>query len=129
MNCRTLSSPVLQKKNENEEFYIGVDVARSQKTSNNQTFIAVIQVKRNKDKSAITSYNLVNLIHISNDSNFESQAVEIKRCKKRYNAKAVVVDANGVGIGLIDFLLKETIDPQTGESLGCFDTDRKSTRL
>src|SRR5574344_411073 len=122
MNCRTLSSPVLQNKNENEEFYIGVDVARSQKTSNNQTFIAVIQVKRNKDKSAITSYNLVNLIHISNDSNFESQAVEIKRCKKRYNAKAVVVDANGVGIGLIDFLLKETIDPQTGESLGCFDT-------
>lgn len=122
MNCRTLSSPILQNKNENEEFYIGVDVARSQKTSNNQTFIAVIQVKRNKDKSAITSYNLVNLIHISNDSNFESQAVEIKRCKKRYNAKAVVVDANGVGIGLIDFLLKETIDPQTGESLGCFDT-------
>ena len=122
MNCRTLSSPVLQNKNENEEFYIGVDVARSQKTSNNQTFIAVIQVKRNKDKSAITSYNLVNLIHISNDSSFESQAVEIKRCKKRYNAKGVVVDANGVGIGLIDFLLKETIDPQTGESLGCFDT-------
>lgn len=42
MNCRTLSSPVLQNKNENEEFYIGVDVARSQKTSNNQTFIAEI---------------------------------------------------------------------------------------
>lgn len=41
MSCRSLTSPIMKSTNENEEFYLGVDVARSQNTSNNQSFIAV----------------------------------------------------------------------------------------
>lgn len=122
MNCRTLTSPISKSSNSDEEYYLGVDVARSQKTSNNQSFIAVIKVNRTKDKSKIVSMDLVNLINIPNIMNFTAQACEVKKYKMLYNAKAVVVDGNGLGAGLIDELLKESFDPITKESLGCFDT-------
>lgn len=122
MNCRSLTTPILATKNQDDEFYIGVDVARSQKTSNNQSFIAVVKVNRTKDKSKIVSIDLVNLINIPNIMNFTAQACAIKKYKKLYNARAVVVDGNGLGAGLIDELLKESFDPVTKESLGCWDT-------
>lgn len=122
MNCRSLTSPVLSSKNKEDEFYIGVDVARSQNTSNNQSFISVIKVNRTKDKTKIVSMDLVNLINIPNIMNFTAQACVIKKYKKLYNAKNVIVDGNGLGAGLIDELLKESFDPITKESLGCWDT-------
>ena len=122
MNCRSLTKPVLSSTNKDDEFYIGVDVARSQNTSNNQSFISVVKVNRTKDKSKIVSMDLVNLINIPNILNFTAQACTIKKYRKMYNAKAVVVDGNGLGAGLIDELLKESFDPVTKESLGCWDT-------
>lgn len=122
MNCRSLTKPILSSTNKDDEFYIGVDVARSQNTSNNQSFISVIKVNRTKDKSKIVSMDLVNLINIPNILNFTAQACTIKKYKKLYNAKAVIVDGNGLGAGLIDELLKESFDPITKESLGCWDT-------
>lgn len=122
MNCRTLQSPILLSKGVDDEFYIGVDVARSQKTSNNQSFISVVKVNRTKDKSKIVSIDLVNLINVPNIMNFTAQACTIKKYKKIYNAKGIVVDGNGLGAGLIDELLKESFDPITKESLGCLDT-------
>lgn len=122
MNCRSLTSPILSSNNKDDEFYIGVDVARSQKTSNNQSFISVIKVNRTKDKSKIVSLDLVNLVNIPNIMNFTAQACVIKKYKKLYNATAVCVDGNGLGAGLIDELLKESFDPITKESLGCWDT-------
>ena len=122
MNCRSLTKPILSSTNKDDEFYLGVDVARSQNTSNNQSFISVIKVNRTKDKSKIVSMDLVNLINIPNILNFTAQACTIKKYKKLYNAKAVVVDGNGLGAVLIDELLKESFDPITKESLGCWDT-------
>lgn len=122
MNCRSLTSPILSSKNKEDEFYIGVDVARSQNTSNNQSFISVIKVNRAKDKTKIVSMDLVNLVNIPNIMNFTAQACVIKKYKKLYNAKNVIVDGNGLGAGLIDELLKESFDPITKESLGCWDT-------
>lgn len=122
INCRSLISPITRSTNIDEEFYIGVDVARSQKTGNNQSCIAVVKVVRTKDKSKIISLDVVNLVNIPNIMNFTAQACEVKKFKKMYNAKAVIVDGNGLGAGLIDELLKESFDPITRESLGCFDT-------
>lgn len=122
MNCRSLTSPILSSVNKDDEFYIGVDVARSQKTTNNQSFISIIKVNRTKDKSKIVSYDLVNLINIPNIMNFTAQACVVKKYKNLYNAKAVVVDGNGLGAGLIDELLKESFDPVSKVSLGCWDT-------
>lgn len=122
MDCRSLTTVIPYSTNMNEEFYLGVDVARSQKTGNNQSFIAVVKVVRAKDKSKIISLDVVNLINIPNIMNFTTQACIVKKYKKLYNAKAVIVDGNGLGAGLIDELLKESFDPITRESLGCFDT-------
>ena len=121
LNCRILSKPIL-KAGADEEYYMAVDVARSQKTSNNQSSIAVGRVMRNADKSRIVAVDVVNIINIPNIYNFNAQAVRVKQIQKQYDAKMVVVDGNGLGAGLVDALLTETIDPVTGESLGCWDT-------
>ena len=63
-----------------------------------------------------------NLVTITGTLNFSAQAIEIKRLAKLYNPIAIVVDDNGLGKGTVDELLKEQIDPLTGESLGCYDT-------
>lgn len=122
MSCRSLTSPILKSTNQDDEFYLGVDVARSQNTNNNQSFISVIKVNRTKDKSKIVSMDLVNLINIPNIFNFSTQACVVKKIKNIYNATAVVCDGNGLGAGLIDELLKESFDQVTKESLGCWDT-------
>lgn len=121
LNCRVLSKAVSQAKGD-DEYYMGVDVARSQKTSNNQSSVVVGRVLRNADKSKIIAVDIVNIIKIPNIMNFSAQAVKVKQIQKRYNAKMVICDGNGLGAGLIDCLLTESIDPITGESLGCWDT-------
>lgn len=122
MSCRSLTEAQFESKNDDEEFYIGVDVARSQNSSNNQSSLTVAKVIRTKDKTKIVSIDIVYMMNIPNIMNFTAQACMIKKIQKRYKAKAVVVDGNGLGAGLIDELLKESFDPITKESLGCWDT-------
>lgn len=122
MDCRSLTSPISSKSKEDEEFYMGVDVARSQSTNNNQSSVVVVRVIRSKDMKKIISIDVVNIINIPNILNFTVQACKIKQIQRQYGAKAVVVDGNGLGTGLIDELLKESFDPITKESLGCWDT-------
>ena len=121
MDCRTLTN-IVQKVDVREEYYMGVDVARSQKTSNNKSSIVVARVIRSADKGRIIYIDIVDIINIPNILNFTAQAAKIKKVQKKYNAQMVVLDGNGLGIGLVDELLKDTIDPTTGESLGCWDT-------
>lgn len=121
MECRSLTNTQISAKS-GDEYYLGVDVARSQNTNNNQSSVCVAQVKRNKDKTRIISIDIVNIINIPNIMNFTAQACIIKQIKQRYNAMGVVVDGNGLGAGLIDQLLKESFDPITNKSLGCWDT-------
>jgi ribonucleoside-diphosphate reductase alpha chain len=120
MELRTLVSPEL-KSDGKSEYVLSMDVARSMSKNNNQSSIAVLKIKRNKSLK-ITKIQLVNIINLPNGLNFEAQSVILKRARKIYLAKAVIVDINGLGVGLLDELLKDTIDPNTGESLGCWDT-------
>lgn len=120
IDLRTLSKP--ENKGDGVSTYIlGVDVARSNSKNNNKTSVTVLKIKRNKDLK-ITKIPVVNIINLANGLNFTAQAIEVKRIQKLYGAKVVVVDVNGVGSGLRDELLKDTIDPLSGESLGCWDT-------
>lgn len=120
MNLRTLSTPDF-KGDGKSTYIIGVDVARSQSKNNNQSSISILKIKRGKNEK-ITKVSLVNIINLPNGLNFTGQAIEVKRIKNIYNAKTVVVDVNGIGAGLLDELLKDTIDPITGDSLGCWAT-------
>ena len=122
MNCRTLTTPMVNFNKLDEEFYLGVDVARSQKASNNQSSIAVGRVIRNKESSRIVSIEIPNIMTVSNAMNFTAQACLVKKIKKSFLARAVIADGNGLGAGLIDELLKESYDPVTGEYLGCWNT-------
>lgn len=122
ISCRTLSKPIIKKQNDNEEYFIGVDVARSQKTGNNQSSVVVGRIVRSSDLSRIISVDFVNIVNIPNILNFNAQAVKVKQIQKQYGAKMVIVDGNGLGAGLIDALLTETVDAQTGERLDCWDT-------
>lgn len=120
MASRVLEKPMLDNPND-EEIYLGVDVARSQSTANNQSSIAVLRVTRGLT-GRVKYIDIVNTINVSNVNNFSSQALEVKRIKYRYNALMVVVDGNGLGSGLVDELLKETYDPITDETYPCWDT-------
>ena len=120
LSCRVLVKP--SKITDSDEIFMGVDVARSQKTSNNQSSIVVGRVKRNSDGSRIVAIEIIDIINVPNIYNFNKQAIRVKQAQKQYHAKMVICDGNGLGAGLIDALLTETIDPVTGENLGCWDT-------
>lgn len=106
---RTLLAPEL-KPTPDGEYYIGMDVARSQKDSNNQSSIVVIKVSRDK-RDLVRQVKLVNLLNLKNGMTFKEQAVILKRLKYLYNAKMVVIDGNGLGAGIRDALLEELQDP------------------
>lgn len=119
--CRTLEAPVF-KPEKGDEIYMAVDVARSQNSANNQSSIAVVRICRNPANQRISAIELINLFNVANTLNYTNQAVIVKRTRKQYGAKICVVDGNGLGAGLVDELLKDTVDPMTGESLGCWNT-------
>ena len=49
---------------------------------------------------------------------FGEQSIHIKRLYHKYKCRIVVVDGNGLGSGLVDWLVMDQDDPDTGESLG-----------
>ena len=54
--------------------------------------------------------SLVNIYTIS-DAHFEDQAKKLKHLFYKYKARRLVIDANGLGIGLIDYMVKPQDDP------------------
>lgn len=122
MATRVLEEPILEAQRETDEYYIGVDVARSENTSNNQSAIVVIKALRSPVNKRICELQVVNVLGVTNKMNFKNQACMIKKLKNQYKAKMVIVDGNGLGSGLVDQLLLDSYDEITGEYLGCFDT-------
>ena len=122
MAARTLEEPILEAQRETDEYYIGVDVARSENTNNNQSAIVVIKVIRNPVNKRVAELQVVNVLGVTNKMNFKNQACMIKKLKNQYHAKMVIVDGNGLGSGLVDQLLLDSYDEITGNYIGCFDT-------
>lgn len=89
---------------------LGIDVGRNSCT----TEICVFKVTPQPQGSAIKS--LVNLYGIEAED-FEEQAIKIKKIFYRFKCRVCAIDANGLGIGLVDFLTKTQIDPETGDEL------------
>lgn len=108
----------------------GIDVARSEKDSNNKSAISVMKIIRNKT-GEIRQVHLVNILVLPNGLTYEEQSIEVKRLFYKYGGnlnldksmvKAIVVDANTIGQGLIESLLKDDTDYDTNAELGCFAT-------
>ena len=61
------------------------------------------------------SYKSLVNIHTFSDEHFEDQAIKIKKLFYKYKARRLVIDGNGLGIGLIDYMIKQQIDSATGD--------------
>lgn len=122
LRCRVLDTAECYSNNDNSEYYIGVDVARSQNTNNNQSSLVVGKIDRDKSNNRIKHIDIPFIMNIPNIMNFKNQAIEVKRIKKAFNAKMVIIDGNVIGSGLVDELLKPSYDPVTNDYLGCWDT-------
>ena len=82
LSLRTLTKPE-NKYDGSSEYYLGVDVARSMDSSNNQSSVVVAKVKRNKN-GKITNIMIPNIFTISNALSFNAQAIEVKKIKKYF---------------------------------------------
>lgn len=103
-------------------YVIGVDVGRAGCTSE----AMVIKVTPQIQGAALKT--LVNLFSWE-EEHFEAQAVNIKKLFYLYKAKRVAIDANGLGIGLVDYMVKSQIDPKTGETLPPFGVSNDTEGL
>ena len=94
-------------------YVISIDVGRRGCDS----VATVVKVIPQSMGGAIKS--LVN-IYTYNDMHFEDQAIQFKKLYYKYKAQRLVIDANGLGIGLVDYMVKSQIDPVTGDTLPDF---------
>lgn len=83
-----------------------------------QTVITVVKV--NPQRNGVGIKSVVNMIVIESE-HFGIQANEIKRQYLNYMPRYVVVDGNGLGIGLVDYLVMPSSDSKTGESFSAFE--------
>ena len=104
------------RSNASAYYVLGVDVGRKGCT----TEVCVFKVTPQAQGTSLKT--LVNL-YTWDEEHFENQAINIKRLYYKYKARKIAIDANGLGIGLIDFMVKSQIDPETGELLPDFGVD------
>ena len=116
---RTLLQPEYQyseRSSKSAYYVLGVDVGRKGCT----TECVVIKVTPQAQGSALKT--VVN-IYTWDEEHFEQQAINLKRLYYKYKARAIAIDANGLGIGLIDFMVKNQVDPETNELLPNFGVE------
>ena len=96
-------------------YILSVDVGRK----GCDTVICVFKVTPQSQGPAIKS--LVNIYTLS-DMHFEDQAIYIKKTYYKYKARTVVLDGNGVGLGLVDYMVKSQND-ENGDFLPDFGVE------
>ena len=99
--CRTLIRPEFKRQEGFNGFYVcAVDVARFE---GDQTVAMIFKVYTEGERYKI---HLVN-IKILNGTHFRDQAAMIKQFDLDFDFKAIVLDINGNGAGLADYLIDE----------------------
>lgn len=109
---RNLQKPELEHSGRSsaQAFYVlSVDVGRKGCDS-------VVCVFKVTPQSMGAAYKSLVNIYTFSDEHFEDQAIRIKKLFYKYKARRVVIDANGLGIGLVDYMIKSQIDPNTGDT-------------
>ena len=103
-------------------YVLGIDVGRIGCT----TEICVFKVTPQAQGPAIKS--LVNL-YTYDAEDFQTQAINIKKLFYRYKARICAIDANGLGVGLVDFMVLAQNDPETGDILPPFGVENDEDGL
>ena len=89
-------------------YVLSVDVGRK----GCQSVVCVFKVTPQAQGDAVKS--LVN-VYTYEDEHFGLQAIHIKKLYYKYNPRRIVIDANGLGIGLMDYMVTTQTDPDTGD--------------
>jgi hypothetical protein len=97
-------------------YVIGVDVGRIGCTTEACVFKATPQPQGSSLKTLVNIYTY-------EAEDFETQAINLKRLYYKYKARTLAIDANGLGVGLIDFMTKAQVDPETGDDLPPFGVE------
>ena len=104
------------RSSKNAYYLLGIDVGRIGCT----TEVCVFKITPQPQGAAIKS--LVN-IYTYDAEDFEQQAIKIKKLFYKYKCRVAAIDANGLGVGFIDFMTKAQIDPETGDELPPFGVE------
>ena len=96
-------------------YVLSVDVGRK----GCDTIVCVFKVTPQAQGPAVKS--LVNIYTMS-DEHFEDQAIKLKELYYKYKARTLVIDGNGLGIGLIDYMIKSQTD-ENGDFLPDFGVE------
>ena len=99
-------------------YVFGVDVGRVGCTTEICVFKVTPQVQGAAHKTLVNIYTY-------DAQHFETQCIHIKHLYYKYKPKRIAIDGNGLGVGLIDYLIKaqETADGQYLPPFGVFNTD------
>lgn len=105
--CRVLTDAefAFAKSKLETQYIISVDVARSERNGSATTAIAIFKLIPRGNGTYIK--HLVNLHTYKGNMHFEDQSIYIKELVEKFNASMVCVDGNGLGRGLVDYLVKE----------------------
>lgn len=94
---------------ENIFYLLSVDVGRL----NCQTVVSVFKVYIKDTNFNVVLVNMYILGKEEKTKHFDVQATHLKKIIDAFKPVEVVIDANGLGVGLMDSMVKETFDPQT----------------
>ena len=97
-------------------YVIGVDVGRIGCTTEACVFKCTPQPQGAALKTLVNIYTY-------EAEDFEAQAIKLKKLYYKYKARILAIDANGLGVGLIDFMTKAQLDPDTGDDLPPFGVE------
>ena len=104
------------RSSKNAYYVLGVDVGRLNCTTEVCVFKVTPQVQGASLKTLVNIYTY-------DAEDFEVQSINIKKLFYKYKCRIAAIDANGLGAGLIDFMTKAQIDPETGEELPPFGVE------
>ena len=116
---RVLNQPEYEysgRSNKNAYYVIGVDVGRIGCTTEACVFKSTPQPQGADLKTLVNIYTY-------EAEDFEQQAINLKKLYYKYRARILSIDANGLGVGLIDFMTKAQVDPETGDDLPPFGVE------
>jgi len=105
-NARILETPEnhANKKKDDSFYVLAYDVARSEGNQNAQSSLVVIKVVPRGDGSY--ARHIVNIFTMEG-SHFKNQALFLKQKVEEFKASILVVDSNGLGKGVVDYLVTE----------------------
>ena len=103
-------------------YILSMDVARKNTGKDGCDSVITVLKVTPQNYGEVSIKSLVNLYSLTN-MHFEDQAIWAKRLFYKYKARRIVIDANGLGIGLVDYMVKSQIDPITGDEYPDFGVE------